>query len=403
MTRLPRFARVARCFILSLAMGVLGISVWAQTPQAYSQAELDQMLAPVALYPDTLLSQLLMAATYPLEVVEAQRWALANPSARGNTAVQAVDQNNWDPSVKSMVAFPKILQTMSTNLDWTKRLGDAFLGQQQQVMDTVQNLRKKAYAAGNLVSGAQDRVSMVGDQITIQPNSPLIVYEPYYDPAAVYGSWWWPQYPPEAWSPWPGYAYVDGFGSGFMWGAGVAVAADFWFGSFDWGGHHVNVNHDHFHDRRFPEQSTGTTAWQHNPAHRQGVAYRQPPPTAMLRAPIAATQNRQAFRGFQTAPSGSALPATRAATNPATRAGTPAQHAAAPAANVRQSMAAPAPHAFENIEQGHAVRDFSARGHASVQPRAPSSGRGACPPGGCGAQPGAPRSAPGAGGMARHR
>ena len=117
------------------------------------------MLAPVALYPDGLLSQILMAASYPLEVVEAQRWSLANPSVTGSAAVQAVDQNNWDPSVKSLLAFPRILQTMSSKLDWTRRLGDAFLGQQQQVMDTIQSLRQKAYAAGNLVSNAQDRVT----------------------------------------------------------------------------------------------------------------------------------------------------------------------------------------------------------------------------------------------------
>src|SRR5437016_583291 len=120
-----------------------------QSWPAFTQQELDQMLAPIALYPDSLLSQILMASSYPLEVVEAARWSKANPNLKGNQAVQAVAQNSWDPSVKSLVAFPQILMMMDDKLNWTERLGDAFLAQQQQVMDTVQNLRQKASAAGN--------------------------------------------------------------------------------------------------------------------------------------------------------------------------------------------------------------------------------------------------------------
>src|SRR5947199_904119 len=129
----------------------------APTPsRTFTQQELDQMLAPIALYPDSLLTQILMASTYPLEVVEAARWSRANPSLKGDQAVQAVTQNSWDPSVKSLVAFPQILQMMDEKLDWTERLGDAFLAQQTQVMDTVQNLRQKAYEAGNLTSTDYD-------------------------------------------------------------------------------------------------------------------------------------------------------------------------------------------------------------------------------------------------------
>src|SRR5512142_1269857 len=119
-----------------------GVSTPAQP--AFSQPELDQMLAPIALYPDPLLSQILMASTYPLEIVEAARWSRANPSLKGDDAVRAVQQRDWDPSVKSLVAFPQILQMMDEKLDWTERLGDAFLAQEAQVMDTVQNLRQKA-------------------------------------------------------------------------------------------------------------------------------------------------------------------------------------------------------------------------------------------------------------------
>src|SRR5881409_2520845 len=130
---------------------------FAQTPTAprkapATQQELDQMLAPIALYPDSLLSQILMASTYPLEVVEAARWSRANPNLKGDEAVRAVEQNTWDPSVKSLVAFPQILQMMDEKLGWTERLGDAFLSQQALVMDTVQNLRQKAYEVGNLKS-----------------------------------------------------------------------------------------------------------------------------------------------------------------------------------------------------------------------------------------------------------
>src|SRR5216117_1870673 len=159
---------------------------FAQTPPAQrgasaAQPELDQMLAPIALYPDSLLTQILMAPTYPLEVVEAARWSRANPSLKGDQAVQAVTQNSWDPSVKSLVAFPQILQMMDEKLDWTERLGDAFLAQQTQVMDTVQNLRQKAYEAGNLKSTDQVRVDQQGQTIVVEPARPDVIYVPYYD------------------------------------------------------------------------------------------------------------------------------------------------------------------------------------------------------------------------------
>ena len=169
--------------------------------RTFTQQELDQMLAPIALYPDSLLSQILMASTYPLEVVEAARWSRANPNLKGDEAVRAVEQNTWDPSVKSLVAFPQILQMMDEKLGWTERLGDAFLSQQALVMDTVQNLRQKAYAAGNLKSTDQVRVEQQGQTIVIEPTRPEVIYVPYYDPLVVYGPWWWPAYPPVYWAP----------------------------------------------------------------------------------------------------------------------------------------------------------------------------------------------------------
>src|SRR5437660_9869970 len=151
--------------------------VFAQTPPAprkaaATQQELDQMLAPVALYPDSLLSQILMASTYPLEIVEAARWSKANPNLKGDDAVKASEQNGWDPSVTSLVAFPQILTMMDSNLSWTERLGDAFLAQQPQVMETVQNLRQRAYAAGNILTNDQVRVYHQGQTIAIESINP---------------------------------------------------------------------------------------------------------------------------------------------------------------------------------------------------------------------------------------
>ena len=150
--------------------------------QVFAEQELDQMLAPIALYPDALLSQILMASTYPIEVVQAARWSRANPGLSGDAAVRAVEQQSWDPSVKSLVAFPQVISMMDEKLDWMERLGDAFLSQQQQVMDAVQALRQKAQAAGNLKSNEIVRVEPQGQTIIIEQANPQVVYVPYYAP-----------------------------------------------------------------------------------------------------------------------------------------------------------------------------------------------------------------------------
>src|SRR5258706_9492075 len=217
---------------------------FAQTPPAprrapVTQQELDQMLAPIALYPDSLLSQILMASTYPLEVVEAARWSRGNPGLTGQQAVNAVEQRDWDASVKSLAAFPQVLSMMDQQLEWTARLGDVFIAQEPQVMETVQSLRQKAYAAGNLRSTEQAYVVQQGDSFAIEPATPEVVYVPYYDPRVAYGSWWWPAYPPVYWAPWPGYYVYPGFA--FAWGSGVIVRSGFFFGGCDWRGRHVTV------------------------------------------------------------------------------------------------------------------------------------------------------------------
>ncbi len=250
---------------------------FAQTPPAprnaaATQQELDQMLAPIALYPDSLLSQIFMAATYPLEVVEAARWSRANPALTGQQAVDAVGERDWDASVKSLAAFPQVLAMMDQHLEWTARLGDVFIAQEPQVMETVQSLRQKAYEAGNLRSTEQVTVYEQGDAYAIEPARPEVVYVPYYDPRVAYGSWWWPAYPPVYWTPWPGYYVYPGFA--FAWGSGVIVRSGFFFGGCDWRRRHVTVVNVTNVVVNRQVVVNRPVVWQHDPGHRRGVPYR---------------------------------------------------------------------------------------------------------------------------------
>jgi hypothetical protein len=266
-----------------------------QSRPAFTQQDLDQMLAPIALYPDSLLSQILMAATYPLEVIEAARWSKAHPNLKGEPAVQAVAEYPWDPSVKSLVAFPQILMTMDEKLNWMERLGDAFLTQEQQVMDTVQYLRQKASVAGNLSSNEHVRVEEEGQSIVIQPADPQVVYVPYYNPMEVYGPWWWPAYPPVYWGLWPGYFYGPRFGVGFAWGFGIGVGPGFFFGGFNWPFRHVtvfNVNNFYYH----PRFVNRVNSWAHDPVHRRGIPYNNPALGRQF-GRMSASPDAHAFRG----------------------------------------------------------------------------------------------------------
>jgi hypothetical protein len=167
---------------------------------AFSQQELDQLLAPIALYPDALLAQVLMASTYPLDVVSAERWVKANPGLKDKALQDALEKQPWDPSVKSLAVFPQVLMMMSEELDWTQKLGDAFLAQQKDVLATAQALRAKAQAQGNLKDTKEQKVVTEKVESTtvikIEPTNPEVVYVPTYNPTVVYGSWWYPAYPP---------------------------------------------------------------------------------------------------------------------------------------------------------------------------------------------------------------
>ena len=266
----------------------------------FRQEELDQMLAPVALYPDSLLAQILMAATYPLEVVQADRWTKANRNLGGDQLNDALDQKEWDSSVKALVPFPQVLSMMSERLEWTQKLGDAFLDQQDEVMDTVQRLRARAQAAGNLRDTEQQRVIVQEGDIEIEPVQPEVVYVPVYDPTIIYGPWWYPAFPPFFFPPPPGLVFVRGFG--FWTGVRVGRAWDYAWGRWDWRHHYVNVNvNRNINVNRsinITRTNIQTTRWQHDVSHRKGVTYRNEATRERYGQSVKGAETRRDFRDF---------------------------------------------------------------------------------------------------------
>jgi hypothetical protein len=274
----------------------------AQTA-AFSTEELEQVLAPIALHPDSLISQILMASTYPLEVVQAERFVRQNPNLKGEALTAALEKQNWDPSVKSLVNFPQVLTMMSEKLDWTQKLGDAFLADQKRVLDTIQGLRAKAQASGNLQTTREQTVIVEEKIIKIEPADPQVVYVPTYNPTVVYGAWPYPAYPPYYYYP-PGYV-----ASSMMWfGAGMAMGAAWGYawGNCNWNGGDVDIDVDrNFNSNRnidrskYTQNGRGKGSWQHNPEHRKGVSYRdQGTAQRFDRASSGdAIKSRESFRG----------------------------------------------------------------------------------------------------------
>jgi hypothetical protein len=281
MARLRRLAIVAPLAILPIAL-IAGFQAAparaesADTPR--TEAQLEQVVAPIALYPDALLSQVLMASTYPLEVVEAGRWSRDNSAVTGQALEDAMQEQSWDPSVKSLTAVPQTLQMMNEKLEWTQQLGDAFLAQQQDVLAAIQRLRTRADAAGNLKTTEQQKVARVAAPpapgstaapatvYTIEPATPDEYVVPIYDPGVVYGTWPYPDNAPFYWHP-PGYVA----GEAVSLTAGVIVAAAIW-GRVDWWQHRVNINVARFN--RFNHTKINKNTWVHDPAHRGNVPYR---------------------------------------------------------------------------------------------------------------------------------
>ena len=270
----------------------------------FKQEELDQILAPIALHPDPLVSQILMASTYPLEVVQADRWAKQNAKLKGDALTAALEKQDWDASVKSLVNFPQVLTMMSEKLDWTQKLGDAFLADQKVVLDTIQKLRAKAQESGNLKTTQEQTVIVEEKIIKIEPANPQVIYVPSYNPTVVYGAWPYPAYPPYYYYP-PGYVTT----SMFAFGAGVAMGAAWGYawGNSNWGGGNVDVDvNRNFNSNRNIDRSKYQGGdrgqggrFQHNPEHRKGVSYRDQRTSQKFNRASTndAIKSREQFRG----------------------------------------------------------------------------------------------------------
>jgi hypothetical protein len=387
-------------------------------PKSFKPEELDQLVAPIALHPDPLLAQLLMASTYPLEIVQAARFVKDNPKLQGDPLNEALKQHTWDDSVKSMVFFPQVLTMMNDKLDWLQKLGDAFLAQQQDLMAAVQRMRARAQAAGQLKSTPEQKVIVepaatptpppppAGTApapppptvqtlpappptvqvvqapptvIRIEPADPQVVYVPSYNPTVVYGAWPYPAYPP--YSPYPPGYFAAG---AFTFAAGMAVGAAVW-GNVDWnsGGGDVNINNSNSNnftnnvnnknearnrvEQRSQAGGAGTGGqnrgkWQHNSEHRKGVQYRDTATQQRFnKSGPANAQSREAFRGRT---QGSDF--SRAGQPGGPQAGT--RDRSGGAGQSRQAGA------FEGMGSGRDSQSFSNRGNASRESFNRSSG-----------------------------
>ncbi len=287
-------------------------------PPTYSAAQIDQWVAPIALYPDALLSQILMASTYPSNVIQAAQWSKDNPKMQGDAAIQAVASQPWDPSVKSLVAFPQLMSLLGENPPWVQNLGDTFLAQPQDVMDSVQRLRLLAQQTGALQSTPQQTVTTVTKPapakaatsestttstststttttnptvIKIESADPQVVYVPTYNPNTVYGTWPNTAYPPTYLPPTPGEQFGNSFVNGLGFSLGVATTYAI-FSNIDWddddhhdddwdhhggynrnGDNNININVDNFNKISGQRLTDANRTWQHNPAYREGVPY----------------------------------------------------------------------------------------------------------------------------------
>jgi hypothetical protein len=284
-TLMQQFSLSASTTALALTLATGGMLVGGSLSQpAFAQTnvqsatqtlpQLESLVSSIALYPDSLLSQMLMASTYPLEVAEAANWLRSNSHLKGDALQNALKPQTWDNSVKSLVSFPDALNMLGNQLSWTQQLGDAYLAQPKDVMQAVQALRAKARQAGNLKSNQQVAVSSdAQSNIIIVPANPQVVYVPTYNPMMVYGGWPYPAYPPYP-------VYNPGWGL-MSFGVGMAVGAALW-STPRWGSGSISINNNTFNNfnNRFNSASNlrsdrlgNDSTWDHNPAHRDGVPY----------------------------------------------------------------------------------------------------------------------------------
>jgi hypothetical protein len=371
--------------------------LWADSSEpnagpVFKQEELEQILAPIALYPDSLLSQILMASTYPLEIVQADRWAKQNNDLKGEALAAALERQTWDPSVKSLVNFPEVLSMMSKKLDLTQKIGDAFISQQKDVLEAVQKLRKKAQEEGNLKTSEQQVVTEEQQIIAIEPADEEIVYVPEYDPNVVYGVWYYPAYPPYYYHHYPPRATLYSYGSGVAVGAAWGYA----WGHCNWHGGDIdidvnrnlglnqNINRGQYaqqYQNRGQFDQNGRGKWQHNAENRKGVAYRnQVTAQKYNRASTAdSVKSREAYRGRaqQDRQQLSQANAERYKNSQDVSQRTASERKSQPATRNTQSYSSPArSSAFQDMDGGSSVRNSSNRGQASRQSMSRPSGGG---------------------------
>lgn len=364
---------ILRIAILLLLMPGIGYGA-TDNSTVFSKEELQQLVAPIALYPDPLLAQILMASTYPLEVVTAARWMRDNANLKGADLDNAVQQQPWDDSIKSLTRIPTVLAMMDDKLDMTQKLGDAFLAQQNDVLGAVQALRAKARTANNLNSskeqvvtieptatGGTDETNMPNTTIiTIEPTDPNVVSIPVYDPSLIYGTWDYPSYPPYFYYP-PGYAA----GTLLAFTAGAIVGNALW-GTCNWHNGNIDINSARFNN--FNHRSINNTVWQHNVAHRGNVPYRGMAQQKYGKGELQSNAARATFRGHVEQSPAKALREDVGQRHPNLAQTHPNDHrgGAYQGSNTHLSPQS-RPNLYEGLEHGHNVQRFSQRGASSIQ------------------------------------
>jgi uncharacterized membrane protein YgcG len=328
---LHRLVTVISC--AAILVGTSPAPLRAQAPAAtqqaaadgYSAEQLDALLAPIALYPDQLLTQILMASTYPLQVVEAARWVEdpGNKALTGDALTAALAQQSWDPSVKSLVPFPQVLAMMNSKLDWMQQLGYAMSVQESAVMGSVQRLRLQAQNAGQLKTTDQQVVTTQDQAIVIQPAQPNVVYVPVYNPTVVYGPWLYPAYPPVYLPPPPGYYLGSAVIAGLAFGAGVAIAGGLWgWATPYWRGGSVNINVNRYNNINVNRPPINNPGWRPPPpANRPGGGGGYRPPAGGPVGPPGRPGGGRPGTGPGTGPGNG--PGNRPGTGPGNRPGTP--------------------------------------------------------------------------------
>jgi hypothetical protein len=377
--------------LLALALAA-PLPLLAQQPVAarsFSPEELEQIAAPIALYPDTLLAQVLMAATYPIEVVMAARFAQANPGLEGETLNEALTTQSWDDSVKSLVTFPQILNMMNEKLAWTQKLGDAFLAQRDELMDAIQRLRARAQAEGTLTTTPQQVVTVEPTPgqpvIGIEPAAPGVVYVPTYDPLVVYGPWPYPAYPPYYYYP-PGWVV----GAFFTFGVGIVVGTALW-GRCDWHHRWIDLDVNRYQrftrvvnvDRHRSELTRGRLipggerlTWEHSPEHRRGAQYRSDSVQHLFGRPVPPDPAaREIFRGREDVRRPEPGRAPRLEVRPGPPSGPRPERGSSPPASSRPvapRVTPPRePGVFQGLGRGPDTRSYSDRGRESRRNLAP--------------------------------